>query len=67
MSHVNVAAHEWRTEECEQLVRLFENHHCLYNTTSKYYKDKNKMAFSDNNCSGTQSDILFFVHFIYLC
>ena len=36
-----VAAHEWRTEECVELVRLNENRPCLYNTTIKDYKDKN--------------------------
>ena len=45
MPDVNMASHEWRTEECEQFVRLFFNHPCLYNTTSKDYKDKNKGVF----------------------
>ena len=40
MPHVNMTAHKWRTEECEQLVRLYENQH--YNTTSTDYKDKKK-------------------------
>ena len=69
MPHVNMAAHEWRTGEFELLVRLYENHPCLYDTTNKDYKNKNKRmgAFSDNNCSGTQSDILFLIHFLFLC
>ena len=45
MPDVNMASHEWRTEECEQFVRLYWNHRCLYNTTSKDYKDKNKGVF----------------------
>ena len=45
MPDVNMASHEWRTEECEQFVILFCNHPCLYNTTSKDYKDKNKGVF----------------------
>ena len=65
MRHVNMAAHELRTEDCERLVRLNENQHCFENKTSIDYKDKTK-AFSDN-CSGTQSDILFFVNFIFSC
>ena len=56
------------TEECERLMRLNVNQHCLNNKTSKDYKDKTKrMGLFDNNCSGTQSDILFFVHFLFLC
>ena len=42
MPDVNMASHAWRTEECEQFVRLYWNHPCLNNTTSKDYKDKNK-------------------------
>ena len=38
---------------------------CLENKMSNDYKDKTK-AFSDN-CSGTQSDILFFVNSIFSC
>ena len=30
------------TEECEQLLTLSENRPCLYDTKSKYYKDKNE-------------------------
>ena len=33
MPDVNMASHEWRTEECE-------NHPCHYNATSKDYKNK---------------------------
>ena len=69
MPHVNMAAHEWRTEECDHLWRLHENHPCLYKTTNKDYKDKNKRmgAFSDNNCNGTQSDIIFmFIFYFYV-
>ena len=43
MPDVNMASHEFRTEECEQFVRLYDNHRCLYNTTSK---DKNKGVYS---------------------
>ena len=39
---VDMASHEWRTEECEQFVRLYWNHPCLYNTMSKDYIDKIK-------------------------
>ena len=69
MPHVCMAAREWRTEECEQLVRLYENLSCLYNITSKDYKDKNNrmVACYDNNCSDIQSDIFFFVLSILLC
>ena len=54
---------------CTGLVRLYENLPCFYNTTSKDYKDKSKrmVASSDNNYSGTQSDIIFFVLSIILC
>ena len=45
MPDVNMASHEWRTEEWEQFVRLNWSHHCLYNTASKDYKDKNKGVF----------------------
>ena len=47
MPDVNMASHEWRTEECEQFVRLYWNHPCLYNTCTmgKDYKDKNKGVF----------------------
>ena len=38
-----MAAHEWRTGECERLVRINENQHCLNDKTSKDYKDKTKM------------------------
>ena len=67
----HMAAHEWKTEECGELVRLNENRPCLYNTTSRNYKDKIKRmgAYSDNNCSGRpiQSDIIFFVNFLFSC
>ena len=62
-----MATHEWRTDEFERLVRLNKTQHWLNKKkTSKDYKDKDKRmgAFSDNNCSGTQSDILFFVYFL---
>ena len=45
MPDVNMASHEWRTEECKQYVGLYENHPCLYNKTSKDYKDRNKGLF----------------------
>ena len=63
MPHVSMAARGWIIGECEQLVRLYENHPRLYNTTNEDYKDKNKRiwAIPDNNCNRTQSDILFLV------
>ena len=66
-THVNMAAHERRTEECEQLGRLYENHPCLYNTTNKNYKDKDKRmgAFSDNNYSGSLHKVTSI--FLLLC
>ena len=42
MPHVIMAVHVWRNEKYDQLVRLYENHPCLYNTTSKDHMDKNK-------------------------
>ena len=61
MPDVNMASHEWRTEEYEQFVRLYCNHRCLYNTTRKDYKDINKGVFrldAMRQLDGVKHDVL---------